>query len=407
MPLLFSPSVRSTIGVEWELQLIDQDSNDLRQVADTVIERATVNGELHPLVQREMLRNTVEVTSRARTSVAECLDDLREAVGFLRPITDSLRVDLASAGTHPFARPAYQRVTDSARYAELVERTQYWGRQMLLYGVHVHVGVENRDKVLPLQSALVSHIGELQALSAASPFWAGVDTGYASNRAMVFQQLPTAGIPRQFEHWEDLESYTDDMTRTGVITGFDEVRWDVRPSPRLGTVENRVFDAATNIHEVAAFAALTHCLVEYYSRALDAGQPVPSLPDWYVTENKWRSARYGMDAELIRDREGHEEFIRDFLPPLLETLAPVARDLGCEEELAGTEEILRLGASYERQRYVAEHAKAHPLDAVAELIRAEMRADRPLDPAEFLEIRPSRVKGASHGTPQQVRATSE
>lgn len=401
MPLPFSPSRRSTIGVEWELQLVDQDSNDLRQAADAVIERATVDGHLSPHIHREMLLNTVEVTSGARETVAQCMDDLATTVTFLRPITDSLRIDLATAGTHPFARPSYQRVTNSRRYEELVERTQYWGRQMLLYGIHVHVGIEDRDKLLPIQSALVTRLGQMQSLSASSPYWTGLDTGYASNRAMVFQQLPTAGIPRQFEHWEDLESYTDDMISTGVIAGFDEVRWDIRPSPKLGTVENRVFDAATNILEVAAFSALTHCLVEHYSRLIDAGEQLPTLPDWFVAENKWRSARYGMDASLILDASGRQEPVRETVEQMLETLAPVARDLRCEHELEGVREILRVGASYERQRYVAAHADAHPLDAVAELMRAEMHADRPLDPAEFLNARPSRVLGASHGAPKK------
>ncbi|MCI1641634.1 MAG: glutamate--cysteine ligase [Actinomyces sp.] len=399
MALPFTPSARSTIGVEWELQLIDQDSNDLRQAADAVIERATVDGSLHPFVQREMMLNTIEITSGARRTVAECLDDIVSTGAFLRGITNPLRIDLATAGTHPFARPAYQRVTNSHRYEELVERTQYWGRQMLLYGIHVHVGIEDRAKVLPIQSALVTRLGQMQALSASSPFWAGQDTGYASNRAMVFQQLPTAGIPRQFGEWEELERYVDDMTRTGVIGGFDEIRWDVRPAPKWGTVENRVFDAATNIQEVGAFAALTHCLVEYFSRRLDDDEGLASLPDWFVAENKWRSARYGMDAELILDRSGREEPVVATVERMLEELAPVARDLGCERELEGVETILRMGAGYQRQRYVAAHAGRAGLDAVVELMRAEMRADRPLDPAEFLNARPSRVPGSAHGAP--------
>ena len=226
-----------------------------------------------------MLLNTIEVTSKPRATVAECLADIASCIDFLSPIARRLRIDLAAAGTHPFARPGRQRVTNSRRYAQLVERTQYWGRQMLLYGVHVHVGVEDRDKVLPIQAALSTHLGHLQAIAASSPYWAGVDTGYASNRAMVFQQLPTAGIPRHFDTWEALESYTEDMIRTGVIKGFDEVRWDIRPSPAFGTVENRVFDAATNILEVGVFAALTHVLVEHFSRMYDAGEALPVLPD--------------------------------------------------------------------------------------------------------------------------------
>ena len=325
--------------------------------------------------------------SKPRSTVAECVADLTGCVDFLRPLASDLRIDLATAGTHPFARPGRQRVTDSERYAQLVERTAYWGHQMLLYGVHVHVGVEDRAKILPIQAALTAHLGHLQAISASSPFWAGQDTGYASNRAMVFQQLPTAGIPRQFETWEDLEAYTDDMISTGVIEGFDEVRWDIRPSPAFGTIENRVFDAATNATEVGTFAALTHVLVEHFSRLFDAGEPLPSLPDWFVAENKWRSARYGMDATLIVSRDGATESARDGIARLREELAPVAADLGCAREFAGLDTILTIGASYERQRSVAAAARpGQGLDAVVDLMRAEMAAGRPLTLAEFATL---------------------
>ena len=346
MTLPFGSSQRSTIGVEWELQLVDRDSHDLRQSADAIIDRATIDGQLYPGVHREMLLNTIEVVSKPRSTVAECIADLTGCVDFLRPLASDLRIDLATAGTHPFARPGRQRVTDSERYAQLVERTAYWGHQMLLYGVHVHVGVEDRAKILPIQAALTAHLGHLQAISASSPFWAGEDTGYASNRAMVFQQLPTAGIPRQFDTWEDLEAYTDDMISTGVIEGFDEVRWDIRPSPTFGTIENRVYDAATNATEVATFAALTHVLVEHFSRLYDAGEPLPVLPDWFVAENKWRSARYGMDATLIVSRDGTTESARDGIARLREELAPVAADLGCAREFAGLDTVLTIGASY-------------------------------------------------------------
>lgn len=387
MPLDFAQSGRSTIGVEWELQLVDKDSNDLRQAADSVITSARAIPELSPHVHREMLLNTVEVTSGKRETVQECIQDLRFGVASLRPITDDLRIELATAGTHPFARPAYQRVTDSRRYAELVERTQYWGRQMLLYGVHVHVGIEDRDKVLPIVNALVTRAGQLQSLSASSPFWGGENTQYASNRAMIFQQLPTAGMPPQFHQWSELERYHDGMLKTGVIDSFDEMRWDVRPSPQLGTIEVRIFDACTNILEVEALAALTHCLVEYFSTMIDAGEKTPELPAWFADENKWRSARYGMDAILILDEDGNEEHVRETVERMLVELAPTAQKLGCSEGLAKVRQILTSGASYQRQRAVAEANPRHALDDVVELMRAEMGADSPLAPQAFPAIR--------------------
>jgi len=256
---------------------------------------------------------------------------------------------------------------------------------MLIFGTHVHVGVEDRAKVLPILKALLTRTAHLQCLSASSPFWAGADTGYADNRAMMFQQLPTAGAPEQFSTWEQLESYTGDLVHTGVIEDFTEIRWDVRPSPRLGTIEVRACDAATNLTELAGMAALTQCLVESFSRTLDRGEELDVLPDWYVAENKWRSARYGMDAILIVNSAGEEELVGDTVERMLTDLAPVAEDLGCAAELDSVRATLESGASYQRQ-IAAVRAYGGQREAAVRLLLAEARAGRPLRPTEGLSL---------------------
>ncbi|WP_102509309.1 glutamate--cysteine ligase [Sanguibacter massiliensis] len=378
MPLPFAPSERSTVGIEWELALVDKDSGDLRQVAQTVLDAVEpAGGGQHPHIRQELLLNTVEVVSGVNRTVRGAGDDLERAIDEIREVTDPLRVELMCAGTHPFARWAQQKVTDKERYATLIDRTQWWGRQMLIYGVHVHVGIEDRDKVLPIARGMLAYFGHLQALSASSPFWGGKDTGYASNRALMFQQLPTAGLPFQFETWSQLEGYVDDMVRTGVIDAFDEVRWDLRPSPRFGTLETRISDGTSNITEVLALAALTHCLVEHLSTLLDEGKELPTLPPWFAQENKWRSARYGMDAILILDSRGEEELVRDAVTRLLHELEPTAARLGCVDELDQVRTILRKGAGYQRQRAVARR-NGGELGPVVENLVAELRAGRPL-----------------------------
>ena len=376
MTIEFASSPRSSVGIEWELQLVDRDSRDLRQAAEAVLDAVRPADGPHPHIHPELLVNTVEVVSSPRRTVGAAAADLQRAVDELRAVTDPLRIDLATAGTHPFARPQHQRVTDKERYAELVRRTQYWGRQMLLYGVHVHVGVEHRDKVLPLLRALLTRFAHLQSLSASSPFWAGQDTSYASNRAMFFQQLPTAGLPHQFDRWADLEGYVAGMTKTGVIEQSNEIRWDIRPSPGLGTLEVRAFDACTNLAEVASLAALVHCLVEDFSTRLDRGEELPTMPQWFIDENKWRSARYGMDAILILDEHGEEDYVAHTVARMLADLAPVAERLGCSEELAGVGVILDKGAGYQRQTTVAR--EQGNLEAVVDLMVEEMDAGRPL-----------------------------
>jgi carboxylate-amine ligase, ybdK family len=366
--------------VEWELQLIDRDSLDLRQCAAEILRAVRPDPHIHG----EMMLNTVELVSGARRTVAECLEDIALAFDRLLPVTEPLRVDLSSAGTHPFADPLVQKVTDTERYARLVDRTRLWGHQMLIFGTHVHVGLEDRAKALPILRALLTRTAHLQCLSASSPFWAGLDTGYADNRAMMFQQLPTAGAPHQLETWDELEAYAGDMIHTGVIEDFTEVRWDVRPSPRLGTIEVRACDAATNLTELAGIAALTQCLVESFSRALDRGEELDAMPAWYVDENKWRSARYGMDAILITDSLGNEELVTDTVERMVTELAPVAADLGCEAELEGVRATLEAGASYQRQLAAVRSGGGN--EAAVRLLLAEVRAGRPLRPDEVASL---------------------
>ncbi|TPX00695.1 YbdK family carboxylate-amine ligase, partial [Schumannella luteola] len=215
--------------------------------------------------------------------------------------------------------------------------------------VHVHVGVEDVRKVMPLINALSCYLPHLQALSASSPFWAGERTGYASNRALVFQQLPTAGLPWPLDDWAAFEGYLDDMVRTGIMADATEVRWDIRPAPRWGTIEVRACDGMSTLPELAAVAALVQSLVERFSRELDAGRELPTLQPWYHRENKWRAARYGLDAELIVDRSGLERPVRAHLEETLDELLPIAAELGCRSELEGVRTTLALGASYQRQ----------------------------------------------------------
>ena len=378
VPVPFTPSPRPTVGVEWELALVDRTSRDLVNAAAEVLERVREEGALAPgRVTGELLRNTVEVVSGVCENADEVAADLGTSLAAVRAAADPLGVDLACAGTHPFAQWSRAQVTDGERYAELIERTQWWGRQMLIWGVHVHVGLDSASKVFPVLGALLHRAPHLQVLSASSPLWAGTDTGYASNRSMMFQQLPTAGLPFAFERWEEYEGFVDDQTRTGVIDSLSDVRWDIRPAPHLGTIEVRVCDGIPTLAELRAVTALVHCLVVDLDRRLVAGERLPSMPPWHVQENKWRAARYGLDAEIILDAAGRERLVTDDLADLLEDLQPVARDLGCTEALAAVERIPRTGASYQRQRAVAGRTGGD-LVAVVDALVAELRVGAPL-----------------------------
>jgi carboxylate-amine ligase len=368
----FRSSPRPTLGVEWEFALVDKTTRDLSNSAADLFTAAHDRLPDPAKLHKELLRNTVEVVTGVCENVAEAVADLRGTLAAVVPVADELGVDLFGGGTHPFASWSGQQLTAGHRYEELINRTQWWGRQMLIWGVHVHVGLPEKDRVMPVLSALLNYYPHLQALSASSPVWAGTDTGYASNRALMFQQLPTAGLPFQFETWAEFESFTHDQLTTGVIDELSEIRWDVRPSPRLGTLENRICDGVSTMHELGALTALMHCLVVDLDTRLAAGEDLPTMPPWHVQENKWRAARYGLDAIIILDAASNERLITDDLDDLLERLTPVARRLDCEDELRAVADIPRRGASYQRQRSVAA-TTGFDLVAVVDSVVAELR----------------------------------
>ncbi|MEV6059787.1 glutamate--cysteine ligase [Nocardia asteroides] len=367
----FRGSPRPTIGIEWEIALVDKVTRDLSNTAATVFDAV---GDLRahdgtPQVTKELLRNTVELVTGVHDTVGGAVDDLRGTMDAVRRAADPLGVDLFCAGTHPFAQWSAQQLTRSPHYDELIERTQWWGRQMLIWGVHVHVGVSHRDKVFPILNSLLLSYPHLLALSASSPMWSGDDTGYASNRALMFQQLPTAGLPFQFGDWPQFEGFVHDQLKTGVFEQLGGMHWDIRPAPKWGTIEIRVCDGLSSRAELASVAALIHCLVVDLERRLDAGEELPTLPPWHVQENKWRAARYGLDAIVIVDDASNERLVTDDLMDLLNRLEPTAKRLGCSDELSAVADIPRHGASYQRQRRVAAQNQGDLVAVVDSLVR--------------------------------------
>lgn len=354
--------------------LADGDSGDLvGRAAEVVGPVGEATKHERYTVTEELLTNTVEVTSGVGDTVAAAVDDIADAIAAVREITNPLGVELLCAGSHPFAQWFEQSVTDKTRYNTLIERTQWWGRNMMIWGIHVHIGVDDVDKVLPIVNALAVYLPHLQALSASSPFWAGERTGYASNRSLVFQQLPTAGLPWPLANWAEYESYLADMVDTGVMEDATEVRWDIRPAPKWGTIEVRACDGMSTLPELAAVAALVQTLVEHFSRELDAGRDLTIIQPWFVRENKWRAARYGLDARVIVDRQGTQIAVADHIRETMQRLETIAEELHCAREFAGLEAILTGGASYSRQLLVADAAGGDLREVVQHLIR-EFRA---------------------------------
>ena len=253
----FRPSPGRTLGVEWELGLVDPHSLDLTSRAAELLLLIDASGaettharptHTRSTVTKELLTNTVEIVTGVCANAGEAAADLRDGLARVRAAADQVGVELFGGGSHPFARWADQEVTEGQRYATLIDRTQWWGRQMVIFGVHVHVGIRSAAKVWPLVNALLTYHPHLTALSASSPYWSGEDTGYASNRTMLFQQLPTAGLPFQFETWAQYRAYLADVFTTGVVSDPSELRWDIRPSLALGTIEVRACDGFARVY---------------------------------------------------------------------------------------------------------------------------------------------------------------
>ncbi|WKE58702.1 glutamate--cysteine ligase [Corynebacterium tuberculostearicum] len=371
----FARSPEPTLGVEWEVALVDRETRDLVPRGAKLIDLANAaHPEIH--LEKEFLQNTVELVTGICRTVPEAIADLQNSLKVVEAAADELGVDVWASGGHPFTDFRENPLSDKPSYKEIIARTQYWGKQMLLWGTHVHVGISHENRVWPIINALMTKYPHLLAISACSPGWEGLDTGYASNRTMLYQQLPTAGMPYQFHDWAEWQSYMRDQAISGVINHTGSMHFDIRPASKWGTVEVRVSDATSNLRELSAIVALTHCLVVYYDRLIDAAEPLPTLQPWHVAENKWRGARYGMDALVITSRETDEAWVKDELAEMVEELTPIARELGCVNELELIHEIIDKGAGYERQRRLFEETGSWR--KVVEETCRELRTFRPL-----------------------------
>jgi glutamate---cysteine ligase / carboxylate-amine ligase len=371
-----------TLGIEWELQLIDSLSRMLRQDAPEVLAALPDLGESgeHPKMKYELMQSTVEVVTGICSTVAEAKRDLAVTISQLQRITGERGTMLACAGTHPVSDWRDAKMAPIQRYAELLENLQWLARRIQTFGVHVHVGIRDGSKAIPIVNALAGYLPHFLALTASSPFWSGHDTGLASSRSVIFGGLPTSGPPQPLADWSEFEDYMDTLLRAGTIRSIKEVWWDIRPHPDFGTVEVRMFDGVPTLREIGMAAALSQSLVHMLDAQLDRGYTLPRPSAWVVRDNKWRATRYGLDAMVITDDYGSTAPLRDQLYELVHELEPVAERLGCTAELAVAFEVLDQGASYERQRAVV--AKGGELSDVVDSLAAEFAEDRFVGPGE-------------------------
>jgi carboxylate-amine ligase len=356
---------RYTVGIEEELMIVDGSSGALVSAINSILGEEPPTGEIKP----EFLESVLEIATSPCPDIQTVGEELVALRRFARERAAASGLEIGAAGTHPFARWEEQRVVKDDRYRGLVHSLGFVARQELVFGMHVHVGIDDPDLAVRLADGLRPYVPLLIALAANSPFWRGEATGLMSSRVPIFRAFPRVGLPPYFGGWEDYQRRVGMLTSSGVIDDYTFLWYDVRPHPRLGTIEIRAMDSQTHVEHTIALSALVLSLVK--GLAEDADELAASRePPWEVLdENRWLAARHGLDAELLDHTTGERRPVRELTSSLLARLAPHARDLSCESELEGVRDLLSNGNGALRQQMVYQ-ANRDTHELVAEIVAA-------------------------------------
>jgi glutamate---cysteine ligase / carboxylate-amine ligase len=339
-----------TLGVEEEYMLLDGETLDLVQHIDTVL-AAVAGHELEDRINAELMQSVLEITTPVCRTAADVDSALRQLRGYVTGIAHERGLRVGSAGTHPCSLFERQRITARDRYRQLVDQMQYVARRELIFGMHVHVAVDSPEKSIGVVNGLLPELGSLLALSASSPFWRGEPTGLHSSRQMVFAAFPRSGPPPRFRDYADYAAVIHQLERTGCIADYTQIWWDIRPHPRLGTVEVRICDGVTRVEHAVAIAAYVQALVKHLCEEIDRGEEIPTYHRILTTENKWLAGRYGLDAPVMDLATGRRNRIpvAQLIRRTLRLIEPHARELGSERELEAINDILTRGNGADRQ----------------------------------------------------------
>jgi carboxylate-amine ligase len=372
MNITFNGSERPTLGVEIEVQVVDESGALATDTAATKI-LSELSGE--PGYKHELLECTVEVITDICPTVKAARKDLGDKIERLIEVSENLGYRILCTGTHPFSSWSDQTVSPDPRYHRLIEDCQWTARRLLIFGVHTHVGVGSGEEAIAVANSLGTFIPHFLALSSSSPFWMGRDTGLASTRSKIFESLPTAGLPYMMQNWGQFQRFMRTLIGAGTVRSIREVWWDIRPHPGFGTLELRICDGIPTMEELASITALAQSLVVWLTERYNSGLGLPEHHAWTIRDNKWRAARYGMDAEIIRDEEGNLLSLRRSIHDLVDSLCPTAERLGCIDDLQGVLSILERGTSATRQR--ESYSQYHEMSRVVDMLVDEMKSGKP------------------------------
>ena len=337
-----------TLGIEEELMIVDSESYALANAIEALLDES--DGGIKP----ELMESVLEIATEPCRDTAEAGEQLRALRRRASERASGHGLCVGSAGTHPFAMWEDQRIVARPRYRDLISALRFVARQEIIFGLHVHVGMDDAEKAIHVANGMRVHVPLLLALSANSPFWRADATGLASTRMPIFRAFPRVGIPPFYDGWEDFERRIAFMVDARVIEDYTYLWYDVRPHPNLGTVEIRAMDAQTRVEHTLAIAALIQAMVKELAEHYEAGEQLSPYPHEMLDENKWLAARHGLEGELVdlpsRERVQAKTLVRR----LYDRLKDHSQDLGGLNELEVLTDILERGNGAARQQVVYE-----------------------------------------------------
>lgn len=346
----FASSSPLTLGVEVEVQLLDKETLDLTPKSPEIFN--IIGGE-SARIKAEIFQSMIEMNTGICKNAHEIKNDLASTMNRVAQVGESLGIRLASSGTHPFALYSERIPYPAPRYAKLIDRNQWIARRLMIFGLHIHIGMRNGEHAIQMNNALLHYLPLLLALSASSPYWHGEDTELASSRITFFEALPTGGHPCRVRSWDDFSSLYTKMVRSGAIRSARDIWWDIRPSPSYGTLEIRICDGLPTLAETVAITALVHSISILVDKQLSDGHQFEAPADWIMRENKWRASRWGTDAKMIINEEGDTENFAKIIEDLFFELKDISQAQKYSAEFALIKKLITDGASYKRQRTVA------------------------------------------------------
>jgi carboxylate-amine ligase len=356
-----------TLGIEEEFAIIDPETRELRSHIQEILEGGKVT--LKEQIKPEMHQSVVELGTEICQSIVDARAHVIELRSRLAELAGRSGLKIASAGTHPFSHWRDQLITQGERYQEIVKDMQQLARANLIFGLHVHVGIPDRQSAIHVMNQARYFLPHIYALSANSPFWVGQDTGLKGYRLKVFERFPRTGIPDAFESLSEYEDYCKLLVKTGCVDNAKKIWWDIRLHPFFETLEVRVCDAQSRVDDTLAIAALIQAVIAKLHKLLRQNITFRVYRRRLLDENRWRASRYGIDGKLIDFGKEAEVETCSLLNELLDFVSTEVNELGTEREMAHIERIMREGTGADRQLVAWEHTQ--DMKAVVDHIVAE------------------------------------